>query len=104
MTVKCGLIYAIFLVTTPTHYLPSTVYSVRHQSDHTSKLVELAVKLSDDISGGCRIFQRRCANSQNCYYFQIFGENCMKMKEFGPRGHYLQKTTELVSLRTKQQK
>ena len=27
-----------------------------------------------------------CANFQNCYYFQIFAENCMKMKEFGPPG------------------
>ena len=28
-----------------------------------------------------------CANSQKDYYFSFFfAENCMKMKEFGPRG------------------
>ena len=74
MTVKCGLIYSIFLVTTPTHYLPSTVYSVRHQSDHTSKLVELTVKLSDDISGGCRISKGGAPTPKIAIIFKFLGK------------------------------
>ena len=38
-------------------------------------------------SGGSRIFPGGGgANSQNCYYFSHFAENCMKMKEFGSPG------------------
>ena len=39
-----------------------------------------------DHSGGSRIFQRGCANSQIEIILQFFAKNCMKMKEFGPRG------------------
>ena len=55
------------------------------------KLVLWCMKLDiDRSSGGSRIFPRGCANSQKCYYFSIFfAENCMKMKEFGPRGSSL---------------
>ena len=39
------------------------------------------------ISGGSRIFQRGvCQLPKVLLFFNFFVENCMKMKEFGPRG------------------
>ena len=38
------------------------------------------------IRGGSRIFPRRGATPKNAIIFQIFAENCIKMKEFGPGG------------------
>ena len=37
-------------------------------------------------SGGSRIFPGGVSTPKIAIIFQIFAENCMKMKEFGPRG------------------
>ena len=37
-------------------------------------------------SGGSRIFARGAPTPKISIIFQIFAENCMKMKEFGPQG------------------
>ena len=43
-------------------------------------------QIFDNISGGSRIFPGGGRQLPKCYYFSIFAENCMKMKEFGPPG------------------
>ena len=45
-----------------------------------------SINIASTTSGGSRIFPRGAPTPKIAIIFQIFAENCMKMKEFGPGG------------------
>ena len=58
-------------------------------SDATASITSVSITFSvyvDVSSGGSRIFLRGAPTPKMGLFFQLFAENCMKMKEFGPPG------------------
>ena len=72
--------------------IPEEIRNIRGATtveDRTSGSTVTYLIAVSDIRGGSRISQMECTNSRGrCanLFGKMFVENCMKMKDFGPRG------------------